>query len=636
MIEPILRRPPLQVYTNQGLTQEWFYYPKPRIAVSVQERLHAAARRTDSWVSAMPQFLLKEGMAAPYSALPTPHMYREAMWHCLARPVQAVTYWNLWSVMTQQTNALDQAGMDAIFGASATEADINSRYALDPTLKKYSLFVPGLRDEVARLHRETLHPLGALLPQWTNRPRRIAIYASLAGELFSEVRWPLNDNPLIKGVDTQSQPYDYIYDEDFDASGTCLDAYDLVVIPENSGLYAPAKEPLRALLARGGKVLVDDYWKTTLPGVTQLKWRGTAAEKASSDAAVLAACAAVRRQADCNGTGAKVALNLLQHAGANYVVAVNTRRQVGPHFGRFGRVLEDGVAQTATLVLDPALGSVAYAIPEGVQIPLAAANGRLAADLDLPPAGGRMLVLLPRPIAKISLNIDGSRLGRDGGDVTLEAVLTDAQNQVVPGGIPLRCDIRDPTGAMSDLSRYAMFSGGRWTLTAIIPANAPMGTWTATVRDLAAGRTATVELLFAAIDITPPATPAAPTSSNLSSATPTLSGTTEAGAIIRIYDDATLLGTVTADGSGAWTWTVSPSLPVGSHALTVIATDMAGNASAASPATVVTVASVGGGGDSVQIGGGGGGGCGLGGGSAVLLLAVAAMLGLRSRRAASL
>ena len=73
--------------------------------------------------------------------------------------------------------------------------------------------------------------------------------------------------------------------------------------------------------------------------------------------------------------------------------------------------------------------------------------------------------------------------------------------------------------------------------------------------------------------------------------TPTLSGTAEAGAIVSIYDGSNLLGTTTADDSGAWSYTTS-TLSDGLHTFTVTATDAAGNASAASTATAVTVDTV--------------------------------------------
>ena len=63
----------------------------------------------------------------------------------------------------------------------------------------------------------------------------------------------------------------------------------------------------------------------------------------------------------------------------------------------------------------------------------------------------------------------------------------------------------------------------------------------------------------------------------------TLTGTAEANATVKVYDGATLLGTATANGSGAWSYTTG-ALANGGHSLTATATDAAGNTSAASAA----------------------------------------------------
>jgi Ca2+-binding RTX toxin-like protein len=70
--------------------------------------------------------------------------------------------------------------------------------------------------------------------------------------------------------------------------------------------------------------------------------------------------------------------------------------------------------------------------------------------------------------------------------------------------------------------------------------------------------------------------------------TQTLTGTAEAGASVEVFDGATSLGTVTADGSGNWTFTTA-ALADGAHSFTAVQTDLAGNVSAASGATNVTV-----------------------------------------------
>ena len=72
--------------------------------------------------------------------------------------------------------------------------------------------------------------------------------------------------------------------------------------------------------------------------------------------------------------------------------------------------------------------------------------------------------------------------------------------------------------------------------------------------------------------------------------TPTLTGTSEAGATVTLYDTngTTVLGTATADGSGNWTIT-SSVLTSGAHTLTAKQTDLAGNVSVASTGLAVTI-----------------------------------------------
>src|SRR5215510_5004418 len=71
----------------------------------------------------------------------------------------------------------------------------------------------------------------------------------------------------------------------------------------------------------------------------------------------------------------------------------------------------------------------------------------------------------------------------------------------------------------------------------------------------------------------------------------TLTGTAPANSTVTIYDGATLLGTATANVSGAWTFTTG-ALSDATHSFTATATDGSGNVSAASAALGVTVDTV--------------------------------------------
>ena len=71
----------------------------------------------------------------------------------------------------------------------------------------------------------------------------------------------------------------------------------------------------------------------------------------------------------------------------------------------------------------------------------------------------------------------------------------------------------------------------------------------------------------------------------------TLTGTAVANSTVKIYDGATLLGSVVANGTGAWSFATA-TLSDGTHTFTATATDSSGNTSAASAVTGVTVDTV--------------------------------------------
>ncbi len=156
---------------------------------------------------------------------------------------------------------------------------------------------------------------------------------------------------------------------------------------------------------------------------------------------------------------------------------------------------------------------------------------------------------------------------------------------------------------------------------------------TVTVKDPHLAATSDNFTITVAADLTPPATPAATVVTGADPTLPTLSGTTETGATVRVYASGIQVGTTIADGSGAWSWTPVVPLSQGTHVLTVIAVDTAGNSSTASATTTVVVPGGSVGGSSVSSGsdsGGGGGGC--GGGALVGVLLLINMLSFHQRR----
>lgn len=144
---------------------------------------------------------------------------------------------------------------------------------------------------------------------------------------------------------------------------------------------------------------------------------------------------------------------------------------------------------------------------------------------------------------------------------------------------------------------------GSWSFTPATSLTNGSHTFTVTATDAAGNVSGATANFTVVVDATAPGTPlitsiiddvgtitgaignSQPTNDTL----PTLNGTTEAGATVNIYDNGTLLATVTANGSGNWTYT--PTLPLiqGNHTFTVTATDAAGNVSAASQPSAIIV-----------------------------------------------
>src|ERR1700741_4382875 len=121
-------------------------------------------------------------------------------------------------------------------------------------------------------------------------------------------------------------------------------------------------------------------------------------------------------------------------------------------------------------------------------------------------------------------------------------------------------------------------------------------TLTAVASDAGGHLSAASEALVFKVDTRPPSKPGGLVDTSIAHGfvnaahnTPdqTLSGKTDAGATVAIYDGATQLGTVTAGSTGAWSFTLGP-LSGGAHKLSAQDNATVGNTSAASDVLAFT------------------------------------------------
>ncbi|WP_324961112.1 kelch repeat-containing protein [Archangium sp.] len=126
-------------------------------------------------------------------------------------------------------------------------------------------------------------------------------------------------------------------------------------------------------------------------------------------------------------------------------------------------------------------------------------------------------------------------------------------------------------------------TSGAWSLTPTSPLVQGAHTVTATATDAMGNTSAPSAPRGFTVDSVAPAAPVltAP-ASVVNTATPTISGTAEAGSTVTVRLDGSVAGTVMADASGAWTFTVASPLAQGVHTVTATARDAVGNTGAPS------------------------------------------------------
>jgi len=144
---------------------------------------------------------------------------------------------------------------------------------------------------------------------------------------------------------------------------------------------------------------------------------------------------------------------------------------------------------------------------------------------------------------------------------------------------------------------------GNWTITT---SNLADGTYSISARayDSAGNASVASAIRDMTIDTGPPATPSTPdldsgsdygsssTDNVTGDDTPTFIGSAEVGALVRILADGTEIGSGVADMSGNWSIT-SGSLASGTYGIIALATDAAGNQSAASSILALTIPGIG-------------------------------------------
>jgi hypothetical protein len=217
-----------------------------------------------------------------------------------------------------------------------------------------------------------------------------------------------------------------------------------------------------------------------------------------------------------------------------------------------------------------------------------------------------------------------SAVASDGGSESAPSTALTVTVDTVPPAAPIIASFTEDTGALND----NLTSDNALTLTGTAEANATVelfdgatslgsttadgaGNWSfdtasladgthefsAVATDAAGNASTASSTLTVEIDATAPNAPTIDSFTNdsgtvgdgvTSDNTLTLTGTAESNARVTLFDGAAQIGTVTADGSGNWTFNTA-TLSDGAHSFTAVASDAAGNESTSSSPLIATI-----------------------------------------------
>lgn len=507
MQDPLLRRPMLNSYREINVAQDWFYYPDLLTIVHGSERLNARIRNNHGMTySVMPQFLFKAGMAAPYAGMPPSDMFREACFLAASRPGRVISFWNAGNAFIKG-NQQTPKEIRTILG------DRNWKETLEHIQKnKLEIFAfdPNLKTEFKSVSEKLWLPLGALLPEWKNAPRKLALVESFTSNIFGNVRWPGSYlSPLEMAVIKSGMPFDVLLDSDLENG---IKDYDIVILPSISALTEKAVNELNIYSGNGGILVADENLKVKgLRNVRILHAQASAdtnelnrrereifakfngrtdsppyIEAMQQISLEISQSGKIPELDDILKTSLKqtfstesrnIYWNHLQANGTDYLFIVNDLRIPGPMYGQYGIVKEQGLPQKVMFNVNNA--NYKYAFDLLNRKKTAVIDGRIG--IELPPCGGAILMFAHDDTGDMKLTADKSVLC--GKKCTARISLSKSI-----GLIPVRLDLYMPDGGKSSLSHCSVLCDGKLEWSFIIPLNAPAGEWKITAEELASGK----------------------------------------------------------------------------------------------------------------------------------------------------
>jgi len=407
----------------------------------------------------------------------SPTIVREATWLALSRGIDGLSYHGLETVDRQRM----------------TRSDPRIR-AEGIGYRGYLYSNPDTLLAVKQMSEQVVQPYGMVIKRLQPAKAPVAMLLSTANSVL-----PCRDAEdfiadeagcMYAKLQAAHIPVVPLYEVDLEQRG--LDGYKAIALPGCRVLPRHIYRIIREFADSGGIVIADQYLEPEFPNVVQLPrensvWGGEAAiqEEVLAQAQVVrqALAGKIRRWADCDSPS--VILQTLEEGDTKYLFVINNLRRAGDYLGPWGKVLDDGVAQSVRIRVHQVGGVIYEALAR--QVVEAQVDGEwLTWQVELGPGEGKIFVVRPNPIQELAVTAP-AEVTR-GTQVPISVTVQDVTGRPVSGLMPLQVTITDSQGRESDYSGYYLAREGYAQIALPIARNDSSGDWRVRACELLGGK----------------------------------------------------------------------------------------------------------------------------------------------------
>ncbi|OQA84116.1 MAG: hypothetical protein BWY31_02553 [Lentisphaerae bacterium ADurb.Bin242] len=413
------------------------------------------------WVGEFPR--------APYITL-APDLMREAVWTQISRHVSGIMF----------------HGYDSLIPDPAR-----------PNFKKdagYQCTHLKTKEVLSEFLLQVVRPLGPVLKQIPERKPEVAVLESFPASIFAGrgtwgwSGWIFDANLMLMWANLSPA---VVYEETILRDG--FGNLKVLVMPHCDVLTEPVFRKIQEFQRKGGILVADEH---VVPGITPdipireiLRSRDPKKDKE----ALQQAASDLRRQLApyhrpySDSTDKDLVTWVRSWKDADYLFVINDKRTFGDYFGPYGLVMEKGLPNRGKVTVKRHAGGV-YDLVKHQAVPFESRGGTTTIPVDFSTNDGRLLLILPNAVGKLSLELPGAV--KRGQPVRYEVRLADTDGKAVEALIPLRIAVEDADGVATDDSAFAAMKDGVYTGTILPPLNTKPGDWTLSVTELASGKKA--------------------------------------------------------------------------------------------------------------------------------------------------